>query len=126
MDDCIFCKKMKNEEFKILHENGYWMLVNDGYEVSPGHMLIISKMHFEHFFETSHRANLHLYPMIIKAKKLIEKKFSPNGYNIGLNAGKAAGQTVMHTHIHVIPRYEDDCLDPTGGIRNVIPGKGKY
>lgn len=89
-------------------------------------MLIISKMHFEHFFETSHRANLHLYPMIIKAKKLIEKKFSPNGYNIGLNAGKAAGQTVMHTHIHVIPRYEDDCLDPTGGIRNVIPGKGKY
>jgi diadenosine tetraphosphate (Ap4A) HIT family hydrolase len=59
-------------------------------------------------------------------KKLLDKKFNPDGYNIGMNCGEAAGQTVMHCHIHIIPRYNGDCENPRGGVRGVIPSKQNY
>ena len=64
--------------------------------------------------------------LVVEAKEICDKQFHPDGYNVGVNVGTAAGQTVMHAHVHVIPRYEGDMPDPTGGVRHVIPGRGKY
>jgi diadenosine tetraphosphate (Ap4A) HIT family hydrolase len=67
-----------------------------------------------------------MYDLICKTKELIDKKYAPDGYNIGINDGEAAGRTVPHLHIHIIPRYAGDVKNPRGGIRNIIPGKGTY
>jgi diadenosine tetraphosphate (Ap4A) HIT family hydrolase len=89
-------------------------------------MKIIPKRHVNSFFELSNEEIIAAYDLLKKAKKLLDKKFSPDAYNIGVNDGKAAGQTIFHLHIHLIPRYFGDVSDPVGGVRNVIPEKGNY
>ena len=113
-------------EEQWLHESRYFFIVPDKYPVSRGHLLIVSKRHCTDFFELNADEQTELPSLILKAKHLIEKTNSPDGYNIGMNCGVAAGQTVFHFHCHVIPRYEGDMDDPRGGVRNVIPGMGDY
>ena len=113
-------------EERILYRNGHFFIIKDGYPISPGHMLIISNEPKKTFFELSVAEQGSLLPMILIAKKLIEKEYQPDGYNIGMNCGEAAGQTVMHFHCHVIPRYKGDMEDPRGGVRHCIEGKGHY
>jgi len=116
----------KIPQSKWLHHSNNFFIVPDKYPVNDGHLLIISKEHRRDFFELTIEERRELSEMVLKAKDLIEEANEPDGYNIGINCGEAAGQTVFHFHCHVIPRYEGDMVDPRGGIRNVIPGMGNY
>jgi len=114
------------EKSRILYSSNYFMLIWDAYPVSPGHMLIVSINEKIDYFELSDHEKNDLTKMIDKAQTIINEKYSPDGFNIGMNCGTSAGQTVMHFHCHVIPRYDGDVEDPRGGIRHCIPGKGYY
>ena len=109
-----------------LHDSQYFFIVPDKYPVSSGHLLIITKEPRLDFFDLSDEEKKELPDLITKAKSLIEKEYSPTGYNIGMNCGASAGQTVFHFHCHVIPRFDGDMDDPRGGVRHVIKGKGYY
>ena len=113
-------------EDKILFRGELFFIVEDNYPVSPGHLLIISHSEKPDYFSLSDNEKTDLPMMIQKAKSLIEAKHSPDGFNIGMNCGESAGQTVMHSHIHLIPRRDGDNKKPRGGVRGVIPGKMSY
>ena len=89
-------------------------------------MLVIPRRHAASYFQLSGEEKADIWNLVERVQKYLEDKFRPDGFNIGFNENVAAGQTIFHLHIHVIPRYEGDVDDPTGGIRNVIPGKGRY
>ena len=114
-----------NEDRKIFSSENFFMIY-DGYPVSPGHILIISKEEKLDFFSLSDIEKKELSSLIDVAKNIIEKDRKPDGYNIGMNCGEAAGQTVMHFHCHVIPRYFGDMDNPRGGIRHCVKDKGYY
>ena len=111
---------------KVLYKDEYFFIIQDSFPVSPGHLLIISNEVKTDYFELSPIEQSELHRCILKAKEIIETKHNPEGYNIGMNCGEFAGQTVMHFHCHVIPRYKGDMDDPSGGVRGVIPGKMRY
>jgi diadenosine tetraphosphate (Ap4A) HIT family hydrolase len=111
---------------EILFDGEYFFIIKDKFPVSPGHLLVISKALKNDYFDLSNEELIELPRMILKAKDLIQKEFSPHGYNIGMNCGASAGQTVMHFHCHIIPRYNGDMDDPRGGVRHSIKGKGYY
>ena len=113
-------------EEKIIHKGKNFFLIYDAYPVSPGHILIISKAEKLDFFYLTQNEKEELISLIEKAKEIIERNHAPDGYNIGMNCGETAGQTVMHFHCHVIPRYIGDMDNPRGGIRHCIEGKGYY
>ena len=113
-------------EDKVLFKRRHFFFIWDSYPVSPGYILIVSNSEKNDFFSLNQEEQAELPKMIRIAKKIIEENFQPDGYNIGMNCGKVAGQTVMHYHCHVIPRYEGDMNDPKGGIRHCIMGKGYY
>ena len=113
-------------EERILFRGNNFFIVYDSYPVSDGHCLIISNEVKETYFDLSDEEKMDLDSMIEKAKEIIEETRSPDGYNIGMNCGIAAGQTVMHFHCHVIPRYIGDMEEPRGGVRGVIPDKQNY
>lgn len=110
----------------ILYRGEYFFIIYDKYPVSKGHVLIISNIEKANFFTLSKEERMELNEMILIAKEIIEKEFSPDGYNIGINCGEVAGQTIMHFHCHVIPRYKGDMNNPRGGIRHCVAGKGYY
>ena len=109
---------------RIIYRSCYFNIVEDAYPVSPGHLLIISRRWCETFFDLNIREMEDLPHVIRTAKMLIEMHHIPDGYNIGMNCGEAAGQSVNHFHCHVIPRYDGDMQDPKGGVRYCIPSKG--
>lgn len=113
-------------EERIIHRGEHFFLIRDIYPVSPGHTLIITNKLKTDYFDLSEEELTELPEMIRNAKDLIEDEFQPDGYNIGMNCGESAGQTVFHFHCHVIPRYLGDMKDPIGGVRGVIPDKQKY
>ena len=100
--------------------------MRDGYPVSEGHALIIPKRHVQSFFELKAIEKAAVLQALDEAKEALDREFSPDGYNIGINDGEAAGQTVLHLHVHLIPRYKGDTEDPRGGVRHVFPQKAKY
>ncbi|MEX2191971.1 MAG: HIT domain-containing protein [Nitrosarchaeum sp.] len=119
---CIFCK-----EQKTLLENELATAFFDKFPVTALHTLIVPKRHAETFFDLIPSEKNHCFDLLDKVKeKLLLKDKTISGFNVGFNSGADSGQTVMHCHIHVIPRRKGDVLDPTGGIRNIIPGKGNY
>ena len=120
---CPFCTLPAS---RIVEENEHAMLVLDGYPVSPGHSLLIPKRHVGSFFDVTEMERAALFALLGRAKELAEERHKPDGYNIGINDGAAAGQTVPHLHIHLIPRYGGDQVDPRGGVRWVIPQKADY
>jgi superfamily II DNA or RNA helicase/diadenosine tetraphosphate (Ap4A) HIT family hydrolase len=100
--------------------------IRDGFPVSPGHTLIITRRLVETWFDATPAEQAAVWALVNEVKRQLDTEFHPDGYNVGLNAGPAAGQTVMHLHVHVIPRYTGDMPDPRGGVRGVIPGKQGY
>lgn len=125
MEECLFCK-WKDEKEKIVLENELAFAVFDEFAVSKGHMIFMTKRHVKDFFETTKEERIAIFELIDEAKKIIDKKYKPTGYNIGMNCGVSAGQSVMHVHVHLIPRYDGDVENPRGGIRGVIPQKQNY
>lgn len=111
---------------RIIDQTVYFFIIKDAYPVSPGHLLIISRAEKSDFFALSNEEKEDLLLCIDQAKSIIESEHQPDGYNIGMNCGEAAGQTIFHFHCHLIPRYQGDIENPRGGIRNCIPGKGNY
>lgn len=116
--------EISNDE-KIYNGENFF-LIKDRFPVSPGHILIISNDLKKDFFALNDDERSELTLMIQVAKNLIEKDHKPDGYNIGMNCGETAGQTVFHFHCHVIPRYKGDMENPRGGVRHCIAGKGNY
>ena len=104
----------------------YFFIIKDRFPVSKGHLLIISNELRKDYFELTREEKFGLIEMIDMAKQFVCGEEQPDGYNIGMNCGEAAGQTVFHFHCHVIPRYIGDMEDPRGGIRHCIVGKGNY
>jgi len=94
--------------------------------VSKGHSLIIPKRHVSNYFDLTLNEQIASQLLINRLKQILDKKYIPDGYNVGVNIGKTGGQTISHVHIHLIPRYEGDIENPIGGVRNVIPKKGDY
>jgi diadenosine tetraphosphate (Ap4A) HIT family hydrolase len=111
---------------KIIYRNEYFFIIEDGFPVSPGHLLIISNILRTDYFSLTYEEKHGLIGTIEVAKSLILTKFKPDGFNIGMNCCEAAGQTVFHFHCHLIPRYKGDMEDPRGGVRFCIPIKGAY
>lgn len=120
---CPFCALPPE---RILVANDHALRIRDGFPISPGHSLIIPRRHIGSFFETTEAERKALLALLDEAKQAAAAEFNPDGYNIGINDGPAAGQTVPHLHIHLIPRYTGDMADPRGGVRWVIPEKADY
>lgn len=120
---CLFCHPKPEE---IIAETEHAVLITDSYPVSKGHCLIIPRRHIKTFFECSEAENREFRELTLIAKKHIDEKYSPDGYNIGCNNGLSAGQSVFHLHIHIIPRYEGDVENPKGGVRWVVPENSQY
>ena len=116
--------ELPDERVKFETEN--FFVVEDGFPVSPGHCLIISKEVKISYFDLSEEERYELSNVIFLVKEHIENSYQPDGYNVGMNCGELAGQTVMHFHCHIIPRYLGDMDNPRGGIRHCIDGKGYY
>jgi len=98
----------------------------DRHPANPGHFLVIPKRHFADYFDINEAERMELWALVEAGKKVAEEKFSPDGYNIGINVGHWAGQSIHHLHIHVIPRYKGDVENPKGGVRGVIPKRKNY
>lgn len=113
-------------ERKRIWENESFYAILDKYPVSPGHTLLISKEHVPDLFSLDEKISTEIPKVLKTLKSILDEKFKPDGYNIGTNIRSAAGQTVPHLHIHIIPRYKHDIDDPSGGVRFVIPQKGNY
>ncbi len=121
---CIFCKIIK-EELQFENKLAYSSI--DSYPVSESHSLIVPKRHVETYFELTTEEIYACNDLILKTKeKILKQDSSVKGFNIGTNAGKVAGQSIMHCHIHLIPRREGDVENPQGGVRSVIPKKQHY
>jgi len=119
---CLFCKDPRG--VSLVHELAY--SARDTYAVSPGHTLVIPKRHVASIFDLTEDEVAACIKLINEEKKSIDGEFNPDGYNIGVNVGLAAGQSIFHVHIHVIPRYKGDVENPQGGVRHVIPRNAHY
>ena len=121
---CIFCNSKTSD---ISHENNFAYASYDTYPVSDYHYLIIPKRHIENYFELTDEELIACNDLIkIVKKETLNKDKSIKAFNLGTNIGKIAGQTIMHCHIHLIPRRQGDVLNPQGGVRSVIPQKQHY
>jgi diadenosine tetraphosphate (Ap4A) HIT family hydrolase len=119
---CLFCKDPRGVSLE--HELAY--SARDSYAVSPGHTLVIPRRHVASFFELTPEEINACMELITEERTRLDEEFKPDGYNIGVNVGPAAGQSIFHVHIHLIPRYKGDVENPQGGVRHVIPTKGHY
>lgn len=123
MNDCPFCRIAKE---RVVFETDTALAFYDGYPISKGHALVIPKRHVTSIFALPEGELAGLWECVADLRRMLEQQFKPDAFNIGVNDGSAAGQTVSHAHIHVIPRYCGDLQDPRGGIRWIMPNKAKY
>jgi diadenosine tetraphosphate (Ap4A) HIT family hydrolase len=121
IDLCPFCNCNS-----IMLENTLAYATFDRYPVNKGHLLVIPKRHYADFFDSTKEELEAITALLWRVKRMLDADHSPDGYNIGVNCGIPSGQTIMHLHVHLIPRYSGDMDDPTGGVRGVIPAKQKY
>jgi diadenosine tetraphosphate (Ap4A) HIT family hydrolase len=118
---CLFCNPGNTLLGNALAYARY-----DDYPVSPGHVLILPYRHVADYFDTTLAEKHAILELVETAKQLLDSDYAPDGYNLGINCGTAAGQSVLHVHYHLIPRYRGDMENPRGGVRGVIPDRQKY
>jgi diadenosine tetraphosphate (Ap4A) HIT family hydrolase len=123
MKKCPFCSQLETE---VIAENELTKAFFDKFPVNTGHVLIIPKRHFADLFEATREEMKALTELLFEVKRSLQDRYNPDGYNVGVNVGAAAGQTIFHLHIHVIPRYHGDVEDPRGGIRKLKPSIVPY
>lgn len=122
--DCVFCRL--DAERPILLDSDLAFAIFDKFPVNPGHALIIPKRHVSNYFDLSLEEQQALVGLLRQVQALVDEQYHPDGYNVGINIGESAGQTVGHVHVHLIPRYRGDVTEPRGGVRGVIPGRREY
>ena len=120
---CAFCGIPKGER---LHANWAGVAFLDRFPLCEGHALVVPHSHVESIFDLEEGTRSAIWELVASVRRLLNERFSPDGYNIGVNDGEPAGQTIAHAHIHLIPRYANDVPDPRGGIRWVIPNRARY
>lgn len=123
--DCIFCQRIALG--KVLLSNEHAVAFEDGFPVSHGHTLIVPRRHEADLLELKQEEQAAIWALVAPVRQMVEAADRlPDGYNIGVNVGAAAGQTIAHAHLHVIPRWHGDVADPRGGVRWVVPSKAAY
>lgn len=122
--DCSFCNPGSKSEF--ITESAMVYSILDRFPVTNGHALVIPKKHIPNYFDLSVNRQQSIWIVVNRVKEILEERYKPEGFNVGFNVNEPAGQSIFHTHIHVIPRYSGDMDNPKGGVRHVIPEKGKY
>jgi len=120
--NCPFCGKPE----MIIENELAFAHYDNSYPVNPGHCLIVLHRHVAEYFQATDEEKAAIWELVDDMKMIIDRDYKPDGYNVGVNIGKSAGQSVPHVHIHMIPRYKGDMEDPRGGVRGVIPHKQKY
>ena len=126
-DSCLFCSVQTDDRKRIVAENELAYVIRDGFPVTQGHTLIIPKRHTADYFGLVQTEVHAINALMIEQRDLLGLDDSTiEGFNIGMNCGEAAGQTVFHCHVHLIPRRRGDVENPRGGVRHVIAGKGFY
>lgn len=124
---CLFCQIADQErKANIVGQFKHCYVIKDEYPVSNGHILIIPNHHTENWFTADEDVRFDMMKAMHFMKEQLDKEYQPHGYNIGANCGEVAGQSVMHLHLHLIPRYIGDMKNPKGGVRGVIPSKQRY
>ncbi|WP_318010978.1 HIT family protein [Clostridium estertheticum] len=123
MSECIFCDYNQSE---VIVENKLTFAILDHFPVNNGHCLIIPKRHFADFFEATEEEVKAIYSLMHEVKEMFDIQYEPAGYNIGINVGTYAGQTINHLHVHLIPRYIGDVEDARGGVRNLKEAMVEY
>lgn len=121
--ECPFCTLSPS---RMLARSPTAVAFRDAYPISPGHTLIVPLRHVGSFFALRSDEQSEILALLNQTKRQLDEEFHPDAYNIGVNDGVAAGQTIAHVHIHLIPRYGGDCADPRGGVRWIVPGKADY
>jgi diadenosine tetraphosphate (Ap4A) HIT family hydrolase len=112
------CELCNPQEVLFADEHAYVRF--DNHSLSRGHVIVVPKRHVASFFDMSGEEKSSILGLLDRAKEYVEREFGPDGYNLGVNIGKAAGQSRMHVHVHLIPRYAGDVADPRGGVRRVL------
>ncbi len=123
--DCPFCRRIRGRKF-LLATRRTVVAIADAHPVSPGHCLVLPKRHEPDFFELTVDEQSDMQELLWELRELLEAEHDTKSFNVGVNVGAAAGQTVDHAHVHLIPRYEGDVPDPRGGVRWVIPDRAPY
>lgn len=123
-EPCVICKRVATEPLLVTSDRA--AAFADAYPLTTGHTLVVPRRHEPDFFSLTEEEQQELWRVVALVRIELDRERRPAGYNIGINAGAAAGQTVAHAHIHVIPRYEGDVEDPRGGIRWVIPERAAW
>jgi diadenosine tetraphosphate (Ap4A) HIT family hydrolase len=118
---CIFCNP--HENINLLTESATAYAIFDGYPVSQGHVLVIPKRHIANYFDLPIKEQSACWLMVNKVREILTQEFHPDGFNVGINIDRAAGQKMMHANVHIIPRYRGDAIGHPGGMRSVIPKK---
>lgn len=121
--DCPFCVNGRED---VISKSRHAVAIRDRYPVSRGHVLVVPKAHVKSLFDLNTETQADLWRLVAKVRSDLQSDIKPDGFNIGLNDGRAAGQTVEHAHVHVIPRFDGDVADPRGGIRWVLPECAAY
>lgn len=127
MSDCLFCDLQVRDRQRIVAENDLAYVTRDGFPVTAGHTLFIPKRHAMDYFDLV-QAEVYAINTLMADQKAVLQREDPTieGFNIGMNCGEVAGQSVFHCHVHLIPRRKGDVDNPRGGVRHLIPGKGHY
>jgi diadenosine tetraphosphate (Ap4A) HIT family hydrolase len=123
LNDCPFCQLPPE---RILDSNEHAVAVADAFPVAPGHTLIVLRRHTASLFDVSSAEAAALFQLLHRMQQRLAASHQPDGYTVGVNDGPAAGQTVPHLHVHLIPRHAGDVLDPRGGVGGVMPGRALY
>lgn len=121
---CPFCDEPGREESVARCRT--FLARHDKYPISPGHTLLVPRRHVADIVDLTAEEREDLFDLLAEVRGLLQRRYSPDGFNIGINIGAAAGQTIEHLHIHVIPRYLGDVENPRGGVRGVVSGFGDY
>lgn len=122
-DDCPFCEL---DADRVWLQNQFGIVLWDAFPITEGHALVVPRRHVASIYELSTEEQAALWTLVANARQRLNADLHPDGFNIGLNDGEAAGQTILHAHIHIIPRYSGDVADPRGGVRWIISEKARY
>ena len=121
---CPFCRRIRRGQ--VVFENSLAVAIPDATPLSKGHTLILPRRHETEFFSLSKSEESDIWRAVRAIHESLNTRLAPQGYNIGINVGSVAGQTIGHVHVHLIPRYEGDVEDPRGGVRWIIPARAPY